>query len=292
MLVGARKHYTIRLPGGKELKLGDRTYVMGVVNVTPDSFSDGGKFYEIDRAVERARELINAGADIIDIGGESTRPFSDPIPLEEELKRTIPVIEAIRDFSDIPISIDTTKAEVARRAIAAGADIINDVSALRFDPEMVKVVAESGVPVVLMHMLGTPKTMQQNPHYDCLFGEIIAFLQERIQFAVKGGVAREQIIVDPGIGFGKTVTHNLRLIRDLDVFNILERPILLGLSRKRFIGAILNRPVEERELGTAVANTIGIMAGAHIVRVHDVAFQIDAIRMADAIRAGFFEENA
>jgi dihydropteroate synthase len=292
MLVGARKHYTIRLPGGKELKLGDRTYVMGVVNVTPDSFSDGGKFYEIDRAVERARELINAGADIIDIGGESTRPFSDPIPLEEELKRTIPVIEAIRDFSDIPISIDTTKAEVARRALAAGADMVNDVSALRFDPEMVKVVAEHGVPVVLMHMLGTPKTMQQNPHYDCLFGEILAFLQERIQFAVKGGVSREQIIIDPGIGFGKTVTHNLRLIRDLDVFNILERPILLGLSRKRFIGAILNRPVEERELGTAVANTIGIMAGAHIVRVHDVAFQIDAIRMADAILAGFFEENA
>jgi len=292
MFVGERKHYTIRLPGGKELKLGDRTYVMGVVNVTPDSFSDGGKFYEIDRAVERARELINAGADIIDIGGESTRPLSDPIPLEEELKRTIPVIEAIRDFSDIPISIDTTKAEVARRALAAGADMVNDVSALRFDPEMVKVVAEHGVPVVLMHMLGTPKTMQQNPHYDCLFGEILAFLQERIQFAVKGGVSREQIIIDPGIGFGKTVTHNLRLIRDLDVFNILERPILLGLSRKRFIGAILNRPVEERELGTAVANTIGIMAGAHIVRVHDVAFQIDAIRMADAIRAGFFEENA
>jgi dihydropteroate synthase len=292
MFVGERKHYTIRLPGGKELKLGDRTYVMGVVNVTPDSFSDGGKFYEIDRAVERARELINAGADIIDIGGESTRPFSDPIPLEEELKRTIPVIEAIRDFSDIPISIDTTKAEVARRALAAGADMVNDVSALRFDPEMVKVVAEHGVPVVLMHMLGTPKTMQQNPHYDCLFGEILDFLQERIQLAVKGGVSREQIIIDPGIGFGKTVTHNLRLIRDLDVFNILERPILLGLSRKRFIGAILNRPVEERELGTAVANTIGIMAGAHIVRVHDVAFQIDAIRMADAIRAGFFEENA
>jgi len=292
MFVGERKHYTIRLPRERELNLGERTYVMGVVNVTPDSFSDGGKFYEIDRAVERARELINAGADIIDIGGESTRPFSDPIPPEEELKRTIPVIEAIRNFSDIPISIDTTKAKVARKAIAVGADIVNDVSALRFDPEMVKVVAECGVPVVLMHMLGTPKTMQQNPHYDCLLGEILAFLQERIQFAVKGGVLREQIIIDPGIGFGKTAIHNLRLIRDLDVFNVLERPILLGLSRKRFIGAILNRPVEERELGTAVANTVGIMAGAHIVRVHDVAFQIDAIRMADAIRAGFFEENA
>ncbi|MEJ5299625.1 MAG: dihydropteroate synthase [Thermodesulforhabdaceae bacterium] len=291
MFIAERKSYKISLPRGRELALGDRTYVMGVLNVTPDSFSDGGKFYGIDRAVERAREIIDAGADIIDIGGESTRPFSDPITLEEELARTIPVIEAIREFSDIPISIDTTKAEVVKRAIAAGADIVNDVSALRFDPEMVKVVAEYGVPVVLMHMLGTPKTMQQKPHYDCLFGEILGFLQERIEYAAKNSVAREQIIIDPGIGFGKTVTHNLRLIRDLAVFNTLERPILLGLSRKRFIGTVLNRSVEERELGTAVANTVGIIAGAHIVRVHDVAFQIDAIRMADAIRAGFFEEN-
>ncbi|MGC8719942.1 MAG: dihydropteroate synthase [Thermodesulforhabdaceae bacterium] len=284
-----RRPYRLVLPGGKELLLGDRTLVMGVLNVTPDSFSDGGQFYRIERAIERAREFIDAGADIIDIGGESTRPFSDPIPLEEELARTIPVIEAIRSFSDIPISIDTTKAEVARRALAAGADIVNDVSALRFDPEMAHVVADSGVPVVLMHMQGTPKTMQQNPHYDCLFGEIISFLQERIQYAVREGIKRDQIIVDPGIGFGKNVTHNLRLIRDLGLLNVLERPILLGLSRKRFIGAVLNRPVEERELGTAVANTVGIMAGAHIVRVHDVAFHMDAIRMADALRAGFFE---
>lgn len=284
-----RRRFKLSLPNGRELWLGDRTYIMGVINVTPDSFSDGGKFYGIDKAVERAKELIEAGADILDIGGESTRPFSDPIPLDEELTRTIPVIEKIRSFSEIPISIDTTKAEVARRALEAGADIVNDVSALRFDPEMVKVVADRGVPVVLMHMLGTPKTMQENPHYECLFGEILSFLQERIQYAVSFGINRDQIIVDPGIGFGKTVTHNLRLIRDLAVFSLLERPILLGLSRKRFIGAVLNRPVEERELGTAVANTVGIMAGAHIVRVHDVAFQIDAIRMADAIRAGLFE---
>lgn len=284
-----RRRFKLSLPNGRELWLGDRTYIMGVINVTPDSFSDGGKFYGIDKAVERAKELIEAGADILDIGGESTRPFSDPIPLDEELTRTIPVIEKIRSFSEIPISIDTTKAEVARRALEAGADIVNDVSALRFDPEMAKVVADRGVPVVLMHMLGTPKTMQENPHYECLFGEILSFLQERIQYAVSFGINRDQIIVDPGIGFGKTVTHNLRLIRDLAVFSLLERPILLGLSRKRFIGAVLNRPVEERELGTAVANTVGIMAGAHIVRVHDVAFHIDAVRMADAIRAGFFE---
>lgn len=284
-----RRRFKLSLPHGRELWLGDRTYIMGVINVTPDSFSDGGKFYGIDKAVERAKELIEAGADILDIGGESTRPFSDPIPLDEELTRTIPVIEKIRSFSEIPISIDTTKAEVARRALEAGADIVNDVSALRFDPEMAKVVADRGVPVVLMHMLGTPKTMQENPHYECLFGEILSFLQERIQYAVNFGINRDQIIVDPGIGFGKTVTHNLRLIRDLAVFGLLERPILLGLSRKRFIGAVLNRPVEERELGTAVANTVGIMAGAHIVRVHDVAFHIDAVRMADAIRAGFFE---
>lgn len=284
-----RKPYRLLLPRGRELLLGGRTVVMGILNVTPDSFSDGGKFYQMDVAIERARELIASGADIIDIGGESTRPFSDPTPLEEELNRTIPVIEAIRSFSDVPISIDTTKAEVARRALAAGADIVNDVSALRFDPDMARTISDAGVPVVIMHMLGTPKTMQQNPHYDCLFGEIIYFLQERIQYALREGIKREQIIVDPGIGFGKTVTHNLRLIRDLNLLNVLERPIVLGLSRKRFIGAILNRPVEERELGTAVANTVGIIAGAHIVRVHDVSFQIDAIRMADALRAGFFE---
>ncbi|MCX7823173.1 MAG: dihydropteroate synthase [Syntrophobacterales bacterium] len=286
--ISDRRPFRLELPRGRTLVLGDRTYIMGVINVTPDSFSDGGKFYETEKAVERAKELIEAGADIIDIGGESTRPFSDPIPLEEELSRTIPVIEKIRLLSDIPISIDTTKAEVARKAIEAGADIINDVSSLRFDPEMVKVAANAGVPVVLMHMLGTPKTMQENPHYECLFGEIISFLQERIQYAVSNGIRREQIIIDPGIGFGKTVTHNLRLIRDLNLLSLLERPILLGLSRKRFIGTVLNRPIEERELGTAVANTVGIMAGAHILRVHDVAFQIDAIRMADAIRRGDF----
>ncbi len=290
-MVQERKRYLLKLPRGRSITLGEKTVVMGILNVTPDSFSDGGLFYNLDRAVERAKELISEGAHIIDIGGESTRPFSEPIPLEEELRRTIPVIEAIRSFSDIPISIDTTKAEVALRAIEAGADIINDVSALRFDPDMASVASETKVPVVLMHMLGTPKTMQENPHYECLFGEILAFLQERIDYAVKHGISRDQIIVDPGIGFGKTVEHNLRLIRNLHYFHILERPILLGASRKRFIGSVLNEPVENREIGTAAVNTVGILAGAHIVRVHDVKTQIKAIVMADAIRDGFFEEQ-
>ncbi len=285
-----RKLFTLRLPRGRSVTLGERTLVMGILNLTPDSFSDGGTFVDPHRAVEGAQAMITAGADIVDIGGESTRPFSDPVPLEEELRRTIPVIKAIRMHTDIPLSIDTMKAEVARQAIEAGADIVNDVSALRFDPEMAPLVATMNVPVILMHMQGTPKTMQEHPHYDCLFGEIIAFLQERIYYATSQGIAREQIVVDPGIGFGKTVTHNLQLIRGLHTLSALERPILLGVSRKRFIGTILDRPVGEREIGTAVANTVGIMAGAHIVRVHDVAFHVQAVRMADALQRGSYDE--
>jgi len=272
--------------------LGQRTQIMGIVNVTPDSFSDGGKWATHEAAVAHALRLVHAGADILDIGGESTRPFSDPVPVEEELRRVLPVIESLRSHMDIPISIDTTKAEVAYRAIQAGADIINDVSALRFDPEMGAVAAETGVPLILMHMLGTPKTMQQSPHYEALFSEIIRFLEERIHAAVSAGVDRTQIIVDPGIGFGKTVTHNLRLIRDLDALAVLERPILLGASRKRFIGSILNASTEDREIGTAVANAFGIAAGAHILRVHDVTIQRQAALMADALREAFWSQDA
>ncbi len=271
--------------------LGQRTLLMGIVNVTPDSFSDGGKWASRGAAVSHGLDLVSAGADILDIGGESTRPFSDPVPLEEELRRVLPVIEELRCHTDIPISIDTTKAEVAFQALKAGADLINDVSALRFDPEMSAVAAEFGVPLILMHMLGTPKTMQQSPHYDALFSEIIRFLEERMAVAINAGVDRNQIIVDPGIGFGKTVSHNLRLIRDLDALAVLERPILLGASRKRFIGSVLNVPTEERELGTAVVNTLGIAAGAHILRVHDVAFHRPVVLMADALRNGVWMEN-
>jgi dihydropteroate synthase len=208
-----------------------------------------------------------------------------------ELERVIPVIEKIRETSDVPISIDTTKAEVARRALATGADILNDVSSLRFDEEMASVAASSKVPIILMHMLGTPKVMQEAPSYPSLFSQVIAFLEERIQFAVSQGVEREQIIVDPGIGFGKTVTHNLLLIRDLEFLHSLDRPILLGASRKRFIGSVLDQPVENREIGSAVVNAFGVMAGAAILRVHDVPFQKQAAVMADTLREGFYIED-
>ena len=261
---------------------------MGILNITPDSFSDGGRFDDYDRALARALELVSAGADILDIGGESTRPGALPAPAEVELERVVPIIREVREKSRIPISIDTTKAEVAIKALEAGADIINDISSLRFDPDMVKVAAESGVPLILMHMLGVPKTMQANPVYESVISEIIAFLEERMKYAVENGVKRSQIIVDPGIGFGKTVTHNLRIIRDLDSFSCMDRPVLLAASRKRFIGTITGRPETEREMGTAVVNVFGIAGGAHILRVHDVVFHREAARLAEAVREGRF----
>ncbi len=208
-----------------------------------------------------------------------------------ELERVIPIIRAVRERSDIPISIDTNKSEVARQSLAAGADIINDVSSLRFDPDMARVVAGSGAPVILMHMLGAPRTMQINPVYESVISEIIAFLEERMKFAVQNGIERSQIIVDPGIGFGKTVTHNLNIIRNLDFFSCMDRPILLGASRKRFIGKILDRPEGEREMGTALVNAFGIAAGAHILRVHDVDFHREAVGLAEAVRSGYFSES-
>lgn len=283
MAVSPRKHYTIRLRNSA-LELGDRTLVMGILNATLDSFSDGGRFADPESALKQARHLIASGADVLDVGGESTRPFSDPVPLETELERVIPLIRAVRIESDIPISVDTTKCEVARQALDAGADIINDVSALRFDPAMVRLAAETGAPVILMHMLGTPRTMQENPAYASLFSEVIFFLEERIQDAVRNGVSRDQIIVDPGIGFGKDLGHNLSLIRNLELLQVLDRPILLGASRKRFIGAVLDLPVQEREIGTVVVGAFGIAAGAHMLRVHDVELHRQAVRMCDAVR--------
>ncbi|MFZ0942692.1 MAG: dihydropteroate synthase [Syntrophobacteraceae bacterium] len=290
MSVCERKLYTMKLRG-KALELGRRTLIMGILNITPDSFSDGGRFADYERALAQAFELISAGADILDVGGESTRPGSDPVPLPVELERVIPVIRAVRESSDIPISIDTNKSEVALQSLAAGADIINDVTSLRFDPAMVRVAAESGAPVIMMHMLGAPRTMQVNPVYESVISEIIAFLEQRVKFAVQNGIERSQIIVDPGIGFGKTVTHNLNIIRDLDRFSCMDRPIMLGAARKRFIGKILGRPEGERELGTAVVNAFGIAAGAHILRVHDVAFHREAVGMAEAVRSGYFPES-
>ncbi|NTU47837.1 MAG: dihydropteroate synthase [Syntrophobacteraceae bacterium] len=283
MSVAPRKRYSLRLKPGT-IDLGERTLVMGILNVTPDSFSDAGRHFDFHSALREALDLIVAGADLLDIGGESTRPQSEPVPVDVELERVIPIIEAIRKSSDIPISIDTTKADVAEAAIAAGADIINDVSALRFDVRMADLAARVGVPVILMHMQGTPKTMQQNPSYGSLFSEIIAFLEERIHYAASCGIDREQIVVDPGIGFGKTVAHNLAIVRDLDLFRSMDRPILMGASRKRFIGSVLDRPVEDREVGTAVVNAVSIAAGAHIIRVHDVETHRQVALMADALR--------
>lgn len=268
------------------LDLTRRTHIMGILNVTPDSFSDGGLYLDTDKAVERSFEIEKEGADMIDIGGESTRPGALPLSPEEELSRVVPVIEKLKSRLRIPISIDTFKAEVAREAIKAGASIINDISGLRFDPEMVTVAAEYDVPVVIMHIKGTPRDMQINPVYQDLIGEIRHFLEEGISIAQKAGVDDDMIIIDPGIGFGKTFEHNLEIINRLDEFRSLGMPILLGPSRKSFIGKILDLPPGDRLEGTAAAVAIGIMKGANIVRVHDVSSIVRVARVVDAITHG------
>ncbi|MDD3717468.1 MAG: dihydropteroate synthase [Actinomycetota bacterium] len=273
---------TLRM-GGREYDLGERTLVMGVVNVTPDSFSDGGLFADARAAVEHALRLEEEGADILDIGGESTRPGSDFIPLEEELHRVMPVIEGVMERASVPVSIDTTKAEVARRALAAGCAMVNEISAMRLDPEMLPLVAEEKVPVCLMHMQGMPKDMQVEPRYDDLMGEIASFLRERAEAAVEGGVAMAKIMVDPGIGFGKTIQHNLEIIHRLGELKSLGYILVLGTSRKRFIGRILDLPEGERVEGTAASVALGIAGGADIVRVHDVKEMVRVARVADAI---------
>lgn len=262
---------------------GDRCYIMGVVNRTPDSFSDGGRFSEERTAIEHALKMIDAGADIIDIGGESTRPGSVPVSLHDELERVIPVIEAIRAQSTTTISIDTSKSEVARQALNAGADIVNDISALTFDPDMASVVAQSGAPVILMHIRKTPADMQIDIHYDDLVEDILQYFRERIDFAVRSGIQRTQIIIDPGIGFGKTTAQNYQLIRELHRFLKLERPILLGTSRKSFLGQVIHKPAAERVWATAATIACGIWAGADLVRVHDVNELHDVVRITEAI---------
>lgn len=268
----------------RTLELGERTLLMGVLNVTPDSFSDGGRFYDKDKAIAHGLKMVEEGADIIDIGGESTRPGSKPLGLEEELRRVLPVIEALAKETDVPISIDTYKSEVARRAIGVGAQIINDISGLNFDPELALVAAREKTPIVLMHIRGTPETMQKDVHYDSLFSEIITYLREGIQRAESAGVDPEQIVVDPGIGFGKTLEHNLLLIKHLSEFRVLGKPILLGTSRKTFIGKILDTPPDQRLEGTLSSIAIGVLNGAHIIRSHDVLQAKRAIAVADAIR--------
>ena len=257
---------------------------MGVLNVTPDSFSDGGEFNTPDTALAQAQQLVAAGADIIDIGGQSTRPGAVEVSLEEELERVLSVLQLLRPEISVPISVDTTRAAVAKAAVAAGADIINDISGATFDPEMLSTVAFLGVPIVLMHLRGTPQTMQQLTDYQDLIGEIYQFLESRIADAIASGISSAQIIIDPGIGFAKKYNQSLEIIRRLSVFHSLNCPILVGVSRKSFIGHILNQPdPKARVWGTAAACCGAIAGGADILRVHDVKEMRDVCRVADAI---------
>ena len=255
---------------------------MGTLNLTPDSFYDGGQYSTKAAAIEQALQMLEEGADIIDIGGESSRPGARPVSAEEELERVIPVIEALHRRTDILLSVDTTKVAVAMEAIEAGASIVNDISALRFDSKMARLVADRGVFIVLMHMKGKPETMQKGPSYNDPVEEIKAFFAERIEAAISAGIAADKIIIDPGIGFGKRLSDNLAIIRGLSKFSALDAPILVGLSRKSFLGDILNLPAEERLEGTIAANAIAILNGADIIRVHDVK---EGRRTADVARA-------
>ncbi len=254
-----------------------------MVNVTPDSFSDGGNFLDAGRAVDLGLEMARCGAEIIDIGGESTRPGASPVAAEEELQRIAPVITGLRQKTDVLISVDTTKAEVARWALGNGVEIVNDVSALTGDPDMAGLVAESGAGVVLMHMMGSPRTMQENPRYRDVVAEVHEFLERAVAAAETAGVAPDSILVDPGLGFGKTVDHNLVLLNRLSVLSSLGKPILVGTSRKSFIGRLLDVPVEERLHGTSASVAAAILRGAHVVRVHDVPQMTQVSRLIDAI---------
>jgi len=265
-----------------------RTFIMGILNVTPDSFSDGGVFFNPDHAVMQALRMQDDGADIIDIGGESSRPGSEKISIKEEIRRIVPVIEALAKKVRVPLSVDTCKSEVAEAALSAGASLVNDIRGLRFDPKMAGVVAAYEVPVVVMHIKGSPKNMQHNPVYTALIPEIMDYLHESIGIARKAGIADDRIIIDPGIGFGKTVKHNLEIINGLHEFEGFEKPILLGHSRKSFIGTILGGvPAGERLEGTAAAAAIGIFNGANIIRVHDVKEMVRVARIADGIKRGW-----
>ena len=286
------KQYTLAW-GSHNLVLGQQhTAIMGVVNVTPDSFSDGGKFFSFKSAVAQGQKLAQEGADIIDIGGESTRPFSDSVSAEEETQRVVPVIEALAKKVSIPISIDTTKAIVARRALDAGASLINDVGALRLDADLAAVASEYGVPVILMHMLGTPKTMQVSPVYKDLIPDIKAFLKDAIKRAMQNGILKSNIIIDPGLGFGKTLEHNLLIIKHLHEFEAFDAPVLIGPSRKMFIRQLLKNP-EDKDIkpdhpmvgtGTQAVVCAGVLNGAHIVRVHDVATTRATLEIIKAIK--------
>jgi dihydropteroate synthase len=273
--------------GDRVIDCGERTLVMGILNVTPDSFSDGGRFLDPEAAVQHAMHVAADGADLIDVGGESTRPGSEPVPSDEEIRRVVPVVQRlVADLPDVPISIDTRKHEVAAAALEAGATIVNDVSA-GSDPKMLGVVREADATMVLMHMKGDPKTMQKAPSYEDVVAEVHEFLRERIEVAELAGIESERLCIDPGIGFGKTLEHNLTLMHHIDALLDLGRPVLVGPSRKRFIGTLLDLPEDERVEGTAGAVAWLVARGAHVVRVHDVREMVRVVRVVDAIaRAG------
>ena len=280
----ARKRYRLSLRG-RDAELGARTWLMGVLNVTPDSFSDGGRFDATDAALARGLAMFEEGADIVDVGGESTRPGNlARVPEAEERRRVVPVVRALRERGAGPISVDTTRAAVARAALEEGADLVNDVSGFRFDPELPRVVAAARVPVVLMHLRGDFETMHAEPRYSDLLGDVAAELREALARGALSGVSRERTIVDPGIGFAKNAAHSLEVLRRLPELAALDRPILAGPSRKSFIGKVLDLPVGERLVGTAAAVAACVLGGAHLVRVHDVAEMAQVVRLCDAIR--------
>jgi dihydropteroate synthase len=277
------KAFRVPFPGGV-LDLSGRPLVMGILNVTPDSFSDGGAYRSVEEAVARGLEMETEGAAILDVGGESSRPGSLPVPADEEMRRVIPVIRGLAAKTKSVISVDTTKAAVANAAVAAGARIVNDTSALADDPEMAAAVRSSGAAVVLMHRRGSTATMQEAPHYDDLFDELLAELSERIAAAEGAGIDPERILVDPGIGFGKRLCDNLALHRHLDRLRVLGRPIVFGPSRKSFIGSLTGAPPADRAFGTAAAVAAAVLRGAHVVRVHDVKEMREVVEVAYAIR--------
>jgi len=269
---------------GKTLPLGSKALIMGILNVTPDSFSDGGRFIDPLITVDQAQEMIAEGADIIDIGGESTKPGASYVGEEEEIARIRPIVDALGKCTDIPISIDTRKASVAQVALDCGASLVNDVSAFQDDSRMAHVVQTSGAGVVLMHRQGHSLTMQEAPHYEDVIGEVSSFLSERVAMARSNGIPADHIIIDPGIGFGKTCTHNLKILANLEKFTELQQPLMVGISRKRFIGELTGRSVGEREMGNAAVIATAVWLGASILRVHDVAAMKDVIQMAQALR--------
>ncbi len=278
-----RERFVLTFRDGGHLELGQRCCIVGILNVTPDSFFDGGRHVEPAAALEAARRMVAEGAQVLDVGGESTRPGAEPVPLEEELRRVLPVVAAIKRELPVRVCVDTSKAEVARRALEAGADMINDVTALR-DPRMAAVAAEHAAPVVLMHMRGTPRTMQLHTHYEDLWSEILRALREALARGVAAGLGDDRMVVDPGIGFGKSTAGNLRILHELATLRSLGQPILVGASRKSFIGAVLDLPVTERLEGSLAAAAIAVWQGAHMLRVHDVAATARVARLVEAIR--------